>query len=330
MGRTTLLHRPARWGCELPTFGAAALLLIPGPAHGAGPEQPAAAGTGPAVLEFQLASTRIQTSRIELVDGVQIPVRSKDWTTIVITPITFNGVVKPVEGRCTGSLVGPGTILLAAHCLDQGAADRSLRPSFLTVDSERVPMSCAVFPPYLGDTYSATGPRRGEDLALCHADLKQPHSVLSGMQFEVLDLAPVAAAQLVLMTGYGCTDIAKPTVMDSTLRIGNATIGYPAGGIGRFGNQATVTSFSKDEPSLCPGDSGGPLFTGATVSDQQGQRRIRGVNSSYANALPARFSKIAMLSAPGFGPWVTAWIGKFPGAYVCGVSDSAVALACHA
>jgi hypothetical protein len=281
-------------------------------------------------LEFQLASTKINIARVELIDGVRISVQSKDWTTVVITPITFNGTVTPAEGRCTGSLVGPGTILLAAHCLDQGAANGSLRPAFLTVDSERVPMSCAVFPAYLGGAYSPTGPRRGEDLALCHANLQQPHGSLAVMQFEVLDLAPVAAEQPVLMTGYGCTDIAKPTVMDSTLRIGNAAIGYPAGGPGPFGNDATVASFSKGEPSLCPGDSGGPLFTGATVSDQQGQRRIRGVNSSYANALPARLSKIAMLSAPGFGPWVKAWIRKFPGAYVCGVSDPAVAVSCHA
>ncbi|MDR3439998.1 trypsin-like serine protease [Telmatospirillum sp.] len=280
-------------------------------------------------LEFQIASTKIASSRIELVDGVAVPVQSKDWMTIVVTPILFNGQIQPVEGRCTGTLVGPGVILLAAHCLDQGAANGSLRPAFLKVDGERVPLICAIFPTYLGSPYSPTAPRRSEDFGMCHASLAGPHPIIAAMKYEMLDLTPAAAGQPVLMTGYGCTDIDKPEAMDATLRIGDAAIGYAAGNLGPAGDYATISSLSDDEPSLCPGDSGGPLFSGATVKSPQGQRRVRGVNSSYANVLPARFSKVAMLSLSGFSEWVIQWLRNFPDAYVCGISDPAVAPSCH-
>jgi hypothetical protein len=284
----------------------------------------------PTLLEFELASTKIQTTRIQLVDGSPVPVNSTDWTTLVITPIIMAGQARPIEARCTGTLVGPVVVILAAHCLDQNAPDGSFRPAFLKVDGERVLMRCAIDPDYLTSPASLDAPRRSEDIALCHATLTQPHAVLRGMIFEALDLTPMLVSQPVLMTGYGCTDISKPQDLDTTLRLGNAVIGYPAGGTGPGGDYATISSISAAEPSLCPGDSGGPMFSGATVRNPQGQRRVRGVNSGYGEVGPVRFSKIAMLSSPGISHWALKWLKAYPGAYICGVSDPTEATSCHA
>ena len=95
------------------------------------------------------------------------------------------------------------------------------------------------------------------------------------------------------MAGYGCTDIVIRTLSgkeeltytpgDDDLRMGDERVSY-------MGDRAAseqpglyaTTQSEGDEPTLCPGDSGGPVFQGATLKDQTRPRRVVGVNSAVA------------------------------------------------
>ena len=276
----------------------------------------------PTPLSFQLATAIVPTSKIQLVNGVAVDVKARLWPTVVITPIQVDGNTTPPEGRCTGTLVGQEVILLAAHCLDLHGLTAKLRPAFLQVDSERVQLQCAVLPKYLDPVGALRiGPRRSEDIALCHAPLQKPHPVLANMEYETIDTAPLGRRAAVLMSGYGCTDLKHTADMDTTLRIGDAVIARAAPGAGAEPNFAWILSDST-QPTLCPGDSGGPLFTGATTQYQDLPRRVRGVNSSVeGDRMLGYTSRVAMLSQSDFPSWADGWLKTYSNAYICGISN---------
>jgi len=277
---------------------------------------------------FELASDKLPAFQAQLVNGTQVDFQIQNWPTIVITPLGPAGPGKPPTETCTGTLVGPAVILLAAHCLDQRT--NTLRTTYLKVDGVSLALTCAVDPDYLASPSNPDplSPRRSEDIGLCYADTQVQLPSLKAMQFERVDIAPVSKNAAVMMMGFGCKDL-RTQDQDHVLRVGNAMLSQPAGGTGPDSAYAEIESNGPPQPALCPGDSGGPLFTGVSVTTQALPRRVRGVNSSIETSGANLLSRISMLSHPSFVSWAKQWIAQFPNAYICGLTNNPVRNSCR-
>jgi hypothetical protein len=94
------------------------------------------------------------------------------------------------------------------------------------------------------------------------------------------------------------------------------------------------------EPTLCPGDSGGPLFAGPTTANQAVARKIIAVSSAVggsrsADGKPVFHSYFASLAAPEFIEFAKHYIqttirpdGRQ--VIVCGVNQDPRIGGCHA
>lgn len=295
-------------------------------------------------IVFQHINDVVASGTIKLANGVEV--RRADWPTLIFAEIP-TGADKP--RTCTGTLVGPNVILLAAHCVDS-AQDRDLRAE-LWIASRKVTMTCESHDGYRKDaSYSPMGrPRDSKDYALCLLeDDGRPPALFAKLRFEVVDMAtPLKAGEPVLMTGYGCDklELAKNGSLSwaprqDKLWIGDSMIEAP---VTRWDSEpayVSILSQSGARPALCPGDSGGPLFTGVVSKDPVGPRRLRGVNSmvcarrrgdsqmcSFGTGL-GEWDIISGISATGSDPF-RAWVGRWLARYtdkkpiICGVNRSA-------
>lgn len=304
------------------------------------------AGAPASVVVFEPFSTRASTGVVQLANGVKVDPRN--WRTIIVaqvgTEVAPNGTLQPVT--CSGTLVGPGVFLTAAHCLD-GGATAGLRPAVvLKVGGLDLNTQCLVAKGYrdavAAKVWDGDIPRVSDDYALCH--FNPPALLPSDLQnlaYEVIEAAqPLVASSDVLMTGLGCGAIAldasgqlvnsKP---DQQLRIGNGTVSVaaPLDASAESNFLQIIASF--DHPALCPGDSGGPLLSGVTQTAQVGLRRIRGVNSTM---LPAHantgqlvvVSRIAALASQSFRALTQEWLIQRPTDVVCGINRNAGSSPC--
>ncbi len=280
-------------------------------------------------LNFRLAPDVLEDAEIQLINGKKVS--SAEWDTLLIA--TFESANKysltSTRKTCTATLVGPNVALLAGHCLEP-PYDSILSPPSLTVGTRRIPFRCEVHPEYLShDLLTISTPRGSEDYALCILDDKgNSPDVLRKMRFETLDVSEVLKkGEQVLMTGYGCSD---PTIVggsfsaESTneLRIGLAHIDQPAGSIPGEPSYVSITASGTTSPALCPGDSGGPLFSGDDMKDHRKKRRVRGVNSKIEIHDDHYVSSIAALGTMTFRNWVHDWLerNKKFSPKVCGVN----------
>ena len=160
------------------------------------------------------------------------------------TSSIFPEVVKIEAGKkvCTGTIIGPRTILSAAHCVTRKAEGAHIH--------------------YLGKKYpvsffSSDERTRGHDLALAITEKD-----IKGARFARLGRG-LAHGISVIMAGFGCT---KKGGRPGALHIGKSKV------IGM--DEDHILSASPGGSVLCEGDSGGPTFV-----DEGSGRRLVAVSS---------------------------------------------------
>lgn len=177
-----------------------------------------------------------------------------------VDPKLFPAVLRMTTGgTCTASLIGPATVILAAHCVDDGDLI-----SF-KFGAGSVRGICEHAPGYDMTTHE-------QDWALCLLDKK-----VTGIVYERVDIEEVPKkGTTVALTGFGCTKEGGPSAGKLLLGIGNIAHTPPDW---EEENAAIYvhSNVAAGGPVLCPGDSGGPLFI--TGENLAGPRRIVGINS---------------------------------------------------
>lgn len=284
-------------------------------------------------ITFELASVVLDESSVQVANGIEV--LASHWPALIIAKYEQQTIFGKREGTCTASLVGPNVALMAAHCVDPKEVDPdgdALAPS-LRVGDREIPFRCEIHPEYRKRPLMALSPRGSEDFALCILDDKDERpQALKTMRFEVVDAgAELTSGTQVLMTGYGCENLrivnGRPqgTKADGKLRVGNAEIEKGPASIPGAPAYVTIRSKPNVEPALCPGDSGGPLFSGVTASDPDHRRRIRGVNSSISVEGEIFVSSIAATGTTIFRNWANDWLQRNANlkAEVCGLNVNA-------
>ncbi len=162
----------------------------------------------------------------------------------VVSQNDFPGVLRMTTGgTCTASLVGPASILFAAHCFKKDHA--KIR---FDLGGKSVRGICRIAPGYLaGD--------KSDDWAMCLLNKK-----VSGIFYETIDFGSLPKrGDLIHLSGYGCQ--AKDGKLDGQLRLGYAFASkpYPQAPY-EASTLYTKADIENGEAVLCPGDSGGPAF----------------------------------------------------------------------
>jgi hypothetical protein len=200
--------------------------------------------------------------------------KTEDW------PASF---YSKADKRCTATLVGPRTLLLAAHCVGNG------REAAVKVDGNE----------YIGPCTHAAEYKDGAgddsaDYALCRLDKEIP-----GVTFETIssyDKRPKLGEDLVL-TGYGCTKKPAPGDTkpsggnDGKYRVAPATVVALPGERSKEPNSIVT----RGPVAICPGDSGGGAYLPVAS-----RRVIVGVNSrvdydndeSFISSLSSQTAKV--------------------------------------
>lgn len=209
------------------------------------------------------------------------------------------GKIRPGESvpSCTAALVGPSTMLIAAHCVDDNPNIR-LRNGLASVRGR-----CVLSPAWRSNADT------GVDVALCVLEHK-----ITGISYESISYTLPNIGQDVYVTGFGCTWEGGPS--DGKLRIGRApAANRPSNFPQSPGTLYTASAIQAGQAVLCPGDSGGPLFMFSGTLD--GPRRIIAVNS--ATTFSAGVSLYAALAAPANINFIQQFAAKY-NQQICGVN----------
>lgn len=217
-----------------------------------------------------------------LINGT--PADLKDWPSSVYASMSGS--------RCTATVVGERTLLIAAHCAGNGA-----KASF-KVGTNQYSSTCTQAPQYNGNDTA--------DWTLCLID-----KVVTGTQYEMVNAesSRVAVGQELTLTGYGCTKPGGSGGNDGIYRVGTAKVTrIPSGN-----NNDIVT---KGGGALCFGDSGGPAFL---VDSNTNSRWVVGVNSRGDISTTSYLSSVSTSAALQF---VKDWAQK-NNQQICGIHSGA-------
>ncbi|MCQ4165487.1 trypsin-like serine peptidase [Tahibacter harae] len=294
----------------------------------------------PAVFAF---ATDVLGGKTTLSNGVEVT--PSDWPTLIVAKIPRPNTPPERTPTCTGTLVGPNVILFAAHCVDNPLGTRPRKATLALPGGAEAELRCEIHPAYLKREPKFFDARGSEDFALCLVDYHGPLPPrLRTMQFDVVDTQrPAQAGTAVLMSGYGCSEL---RIVDGALdyshepailRIGNAVVDQPADLRSEQPTYLSIRSAQGLTPAVCPGDSGAPLFSHASVLAPDSGRRIIGVNSSVAVARrqDGAYDIISRIAATGnktFHDWAKAWLNRNKGdkPVICGLNAEPGRRSCRA
>lgn len=289
------------------------------------------ARTGARELTFDSLATLYPSGKTTLVNG-STEINVTAWPALVIARLDSSTF-------CTATIVGPRVLLTAAHCIDAGFGSKGdvIGGRVNVSNSQFELIGCEMHEDYVKAERQALDiPRADVDYALCELD-GSPSIVLETLATG--SGAPIGSP--LLMTGFGCTGIsvvshalsfaAADAPGSERLRMGDEKVDQA-----RARDHTTATGVyvrtrsDEREPILCPGDSGGPAITGATLATQApASRRLAGVNS-MVTAIPvsqsdepvryAYLSFMASVATPEFRSFLEKWKAKAPTTrVVCGI-----------
>jgi hypothetical protein len=208
------------------------------------------------------------------------------------------------ERPCSFTVVGPETILTAAHCVKGGY--------FITPETDNARsfyVVCESAPDHAAPGY--------RDFALCRAadrtkdgtfeptsDAFKPADYKNGFEVLSFDAARIAAKKTLLLTGHGCDHNTLARI--GTFRGGWATV---------LESEANGNRIRTTGASACFGDSGGGVYA---VTDKDIEKRVLvGVNS--ACCVPKKTdSYTAILPTKDAQQFVEDWAARQK-VQVCGV-----------
>ena len=238
----------------------------------------AAQGRGGRVSPFVINGTR--------------PANTADW---VSTLTTTSGE------DCTATIVGPRTILTAAHCL------RGTKLMKFSVNSKSYTANCAA-----ADKYTI-GNNADADYALCLVTI-----AVQGVPYQTLSTDPdeLRSATRLTLAGYGC--ISDPNRLYDGFNTGPADIEKWPGDFLLTPNAVVV----RGGAAVCLGDSGG----GAYILRPGASPVLVAINAKMNSELTdgPLSSTLRSVSTPDAKAFFKSWLGLSTnrGAAICGYSPN--------
>lgn len=300
------------------------------------PSVPASSSTTATQVIFRLAKQTLPSGDVQLSGGKTVNVG--DWPALLLARIPLTTGL----ASCTATLVGPTVMLTAAHCVDDPFGPKA-RELYLMVDNKKLKFDCEISPDYIRHDPQIMSPRGSEDYALCIAKVSGSiPETLAALEPEVVAVSqPLQQGENILMVGYGCTDLKvvngeftyKPS--DKALRIGDEKIEKSQEYDAAYPAYSRTRSAGGKEPALCPGDSGGPVFSGASTDKPTAQRRVRAVNSAISSEKAGTgydiLSLISSTSTSSFETWARRWLAKQAPSkpIICGINKQAGDFPCR-
>ncbi|WP_426421756.1 trypsin-like serine protease [Bradyrhizobium genosp. A] len=201
---------------------------------------------------------------------------------------------------CTSTLIGPQTLLTAAHCVGPGQE--------ASIKVEGVPYSgaCIHHPDYPTDPSA--------DYALCR--MTQP---VPGVPYESINTNPKAlkVGMYLRLTGFGCVSISGTGPVDDIYRVGNSPVTALPGELPHEPNSIITTATVVEDAILCRGDSGGPAFI---ESDMSSARVVASVNSRVSPS--QRRSYMSSLTTDKAMAWIKQWSDFAVEQRICGLPNA--------
>jgi len=184
------------------------------------------------------------------------------------TPITSSespsvGLIKGPNFLCTGTLIAPNIVLSAAHCVENSS--KQLVPVQFTLDAQISSATSWV-------SVSSVQRLSSQDIAI----LKLA-TALNGVEVSEVSVTPANRNflnRLVEVVGYGdSTTSTNPIKQDSGAGVKRKGTSL----LFRIDDQGAtlVSKASTNSQTICPGDSGGPLYV-----NYQGRKQLFGVASA--------------------------------------------------